>query len=72
MAADSFTGFEVRLCVRIPEDPVNKARDWVRLSGRYDNLSHYVRAAIVRLNNAHESGDISLNYKDVKEGVDEE
>lgn len=61
--SSSVVGFEVRLCVRIPEDPVNKAREWVRSSNRYDNFSHYVRAAIVRLNHAHESGEVDLNYE---------
>jgi len=62
---------DVRLSVRVPSEVVLKARELVRSSNRYDNLSHYVRAALIRLNQAHSSGDLPLKDDFVMDELDD-
>lgn len=46
--------FEVITSFRVFEDVLEEAKKNVREHpGQYENLSHYIRAAIVQLNNKH-------------------
>lgn len=44
-----------RVTVRVPEQALKDARKWVAFHhDRYGSLSHYVRAAVARLNRLHD------------------